>query len=391
MGRNPADHGILGVDPGLDGVPAQDDVVLRQRQRLPRRHPQLQLHEVEPGDLLGDRVLDLQPGVHLHEEALSPSPRVARDDELDGARAGVAAGPGGRAGGGAHRRALPGRQQRRRRLLDDLLVPALQRALALAEVDHAAVLVGQHLDLDVPGSRDQALDEQGVVAERAARLAPGRGHGAGEVAGPVHRVHALPAAAGRRLDQHRVADSRGGLCQLVVREPGPSDPGTTGTPAAATVCLARILSPMASIAAAGGPTKTIPACGAGGGERGVLAEEAVAGVDRLRAGRPRRRDHLLDREVARRSRSGPSVPRRGPDVRRACVGSRVHGDRTGSRGPQRADHPHRDLAAVGHEHGGRTLISRVTSGRRRTPARPAARSRRSTGPGPARCGCPPGR
>ena len=36
-------------------------------------------------------------------------------------------------------------------------------------------------------------------------------------------------------------------------------PGTTGTPAALTVCLARILSPMASIASGGGPMNTMPA------------------------------------------------------------------------------------------------------------------------------------
>jgi len=41
--------------------------------------------------------------------------------------------------------------------------------------------------------------------------------------------------------------------------PDPSEPGTTGTPALATVCLARILSPIASIAEAGGPTNAIPA------------------------------------------------------------------------------------------------------------------------------------
>jgi hypothetical protein len=36
-------------------------------------------------------------------------------------------------------------------------------------------------------------------------------------------------------------------------------PGTTGTPAAATVRLAWILSPIVSMADAGGPTKTSPA------------------------------------------------------------------------------------------------------------------------------------
>ncbi|CAM5362430.1 hypothetical protein STANM309S_05088 [Streptomyces tanashiensis] len=40
---------------------------------------------------------------------------------------------------------------------------------------------------------------------------------------------------------------------------GSAAPGTTGTPAASTVCLARILSPMREIAAADGPMKTRPA------------------------------------------------------------------------------------------------------------------------------------
>ncbi len=41
--------------------------------------------------------------------------------------------------------------------------------------------------------------------------------------------------------------------------PGAPAPGTTGTPAAATVALAAILSPIASIAAGGGPMKVSPA------------------------------------------------------------------------------------------------------------------------------------
>ena len=78
---------ILGVHPGLDGVPGQRDVVLHERQRLPRRHSHLQLDQIQPGDHLGHRVLDLQAGVHLHEEELVGP--VGGDDELDGARAGV--------------------------------------------------------------------------------------------------------------------------------------------------------------------------------------------------------------------------------------------------------------------------------------------------------------
>lgn len=41
--------------------------------------------------------------------------------------------------------------------------------------------------------------------------------------------------------------------------PLPEEPGTTGTPAAATVSLARILSPISVMAEAGGPMKVSPA------------------------------------------------------------------------------------------------------------------------------------
>ena len=53
--------------------------------RPPRRHVQLQLHQVEPGRHLGHRMLDLQAGVHLHERR---SARARVVEELD--RAGVA-------------------------------------------------------------------------------------------------------------------------------------------------------------------------------------------------------------------------------------------------------------------------------------------------------------
>src|SRR5690606_26178413 len=56
---------VLGVDADLDRVPADLDVVLGERQRLTRGDPQLELDEVGLGDELGDRVLDLETGVHL--------------------------------------------------------------------------------------------------------------------------------------------------------------------------------------------------------------------------------------------------------------------------------------------------------------------------------------
>ena len=67
---------------------------------------------------------------------------------------------------------------RRRRLLEHLLVPPLDRAIALAEVDAVAVGVEQDLDLDVARPFEEALEDQPVVAECRGRLAtaPPRAH-----------------------------------------------------------------------------------------------------------------------------------------------------------------------------------------------------------------------
>ena len=69
----------------------------------------------------------------------------------------------------AHRLAHFGRDEGRGRLLDHLLVAALDRAFALAEIEDVAVLVAEHLDLDMARALDELLDEDAVVAE--ARLA----------------------------------------------------------------------------------------------------------------------------------------------------------------------------------------------------------------------------
>ena len=50
-------------------------------------------------------------------------------------------------------------------LLDQLLVAALDRAVALAEVDHVAVRVREYLHLDVPRILEVALDVDAAVGE----------------------------------------------------------------------------------------------------------------------------------------------------------------------------------------------------------------------------------
>ena len=61
-----------------------------------------------------------------------------------------------------------------RRFLDHLLVTALHRAVALEQIDAVLVLIGEHLDLDMPWLLQVALDQHVVVAKRGTCFALAR-------------------------------------------------------------------------------------------------------------------------------------------------------------------------------------------------------------------------
>ncbi len=198
---------VFGVDAALDGPAVALHVRLRQRQLLAGGDADHQLDQVQAGDALGHRMLHLQARVHLQEvEAL-----VLADHELHRARALVLHGLGQRHGLLAHRLARRLADEGRRRLLDHLLVAPLDRALALVQVDHVAVRIAQHLDLDVARLLDELLDEHAVVAEAVARLVAARGEALEGFLVVEGHAQALAAAAGRGLDHHGVADVLGDL------------------------------------------------------------------------------------------------------------------------------------------------------------------------------------
>ena len=159
-------------------------------------------NQVQPGDLFGDRVLDLKPGVDLEEGDL-----VVLDQELGGGQARVIGRTDQcRRGRGQPGADLPG--QRRRGDLDQFLPAPLQAAVAVAEHGHGARAVADDLDLDVPGPGQQPLGKDPPVAEGRGRLRGAAAHGVGELSlGQIflagHRAQPAPATAGHRLDHHR--------------------------------------------------------------------------------------------------------------------------------------------------------------------------------------------
>src|SRR5262245_11273735 len=83
---------------------------------------------------------------------------------------------------------------------------ALNRTLALAEMDHVAVVIAEDLELDVAWRVDVLFDVDVGHAERGFGLALRSFDGVRQLAGRAHDAHATAAAAGGRLHDHRIAD-----------------------------------------------------------------------------------------------------------------------------------------------------------------------------------------
>ena len=92
----------------------------------------------------------------------------------------------------------------------------LNRALALAQVDDGAVMIAEHLELDMPRRLDVLLEVHVADAKRGFRLALRGLERVRELGCGPHDAHAAPAAAGCRLDDDGVADVLGRLDRLVL-------------------------------------------------------------------------------------------------------------------------------------------------------------------------------
>ncbi len=331
----PVPRRVLGVEADLDRV------AVRRRRfgREPRAFGDGELpgHQVDPEDQLGDRVLDLEAGVDLEEVEVAVG-----EQELDGAGADVPDRLRGGRGGVVEPLARLGTHRRTRGLLHDLLVPPLDRALPLAQHPHRAVRVGEHLHLDVPGALQQRFAEHRAVAERRLGLAPGTRDGLRQLLLRPDHPHTPATAARGRLDQQR--EHVGGLGV----ELGQHRHARRGHP-----LLRGDLRPHGLDGLRGRPDPGQPGGQHRAGEVGVLGEEPVTGVHRVRPGPQSGVDQQVGAQV-RLGRGGAGQPdgRIGLlDVRRVGVRVGVHGDRRDAEVAARADDATGDLAAVRDQQG----------------------------------------
>ena len=339
--------GILGVDAQLDGVSRRRERgAARAAHGLAGGDTQLLLDDVGAGDLLSDRVLHLHAGVHLHEVELA----ALVQQKLDGAGVAVVHGAHGLQGRLHHVAAQVLGKCRRGGLFQKLLMAALDGAVALAERHSVAVIVGEHLHLHVARAQHELFQIHPVVAEGGAGLGAGGLVLGREIGRVVHLAHALAAAAGRGLDEHRVAHLLGEGRSLFHRIQAAIGAGHRGHAAHLHGLAGRRLVAHAVDALRGGADEHQIVVGAGAGELRVLGQKAVARMNRLGAGVLRRGDDGGHDQIAlvRLGRADADglvgvAHRIGVGVLRGVHGHRLHAQLAGG-----AHDAERHLAAVGN-------------------------------------------
>ena len=165
-------------------------------------------------------------------------------------------------------------------------------------------------------------------------------------------LHPLAAASGRGLDDERVSDLVAERRHLVRRADGVHGAGDDRHACVAHHPARCRLRPHQLDRVGRRPDPRQPRLLDHPGERCVLGEESVAGVDRLGARAKRGLDEHVAAQVALGGRTGADEVRlvRGANVRAPPVGLRVDPHTTDPELAERAEHTDRDLAAVRHEH-----------------------------------------
>jgi hypothetical protein len=153
---------ILGVDAALHRVTGERDFALIEAKTRAGSDADLLLDDVDARHHLGDRMLDLHARVHFHEVEVA----LLVHQELEGTRVGVLHGAGGIDDETAHLAANLFRNSDRGRFLEQLLVSALDRAFALAQMHDVAVMIAENLELDMPRRLEILLDVNVADAKR---------------------------------------------------------------------------------------------------------------------------------------------------------------------------------------------------------------------------------
>ncbi len=170
-------------------------------------------------------------------------------------------------------------------------MPPLDRTFALEERNHVAVLIGQHLELDVARVLNELLHVEFAVSEGVSRLGKRRMEQVGQILGVAHNPHAAPAPARLRFQNNRIAYLLGPLLRLFRRVQNAIRP-RQNRHLGLLHGLARLLffthQPRHFRRR---PNELDVRRAAHLGEIRIFAQQPIAGMDRLYIGNLRRRNH----------------------------------------------------------------------------------------------------
>ena len=242
-------------------------------------------------------------------------------------------------------------EERGRGFFDQLLEAALQGAIARADDDYVAVLIRQHLGLDVAGSVQVTLYEALAATEGGGCLTGSGFKKFGDLLCGVGHLHAAAAAAKGSLDGYGQAVFHGEGLHLIgagYRILGAWGHGGFGT--LGDVPRGNLISQVTD-GLGGGANPSQAGVDDGLGKVGVFRQEAIAGVDGIGAGFFCGVQNLVKDEVGL-GRSGAAegkgfVGKRGKRCLGVWLG--VDGDGGNASVAGRADHANGDLTAVRHE------------------------------------------
>ena len=308
----------------------------------------------------------LKTGVHFKEVEVL----VAVHDEFDRTGRGIANGL--RQGDGLLAHCFAGGfvKERRRGLLHDLLVAALDRTFAFAQIDTIAVGVAQHLNFDVARLGDEFLDKDTIIAKAIGGLVLGRLEPLAGLFVVPRDTHPLAAATGRGLQHHRIADFVRDLHRLVRVFDQPHVAGDRGNTGLLRDFLGGDLVAHLLDRALRGADKGDASGLERFGEFRVLGQEAIARVYGLRARLLDRVHDLVDHDI-RLVRGGRADVDRligHLDVQRLRISVGIDGDGFDAHLLGGLDNAAGNLAAVGDQDLIEHRLSLLVLSERKNPA-----------------------
>ena len=315
-------------------------------QRFAFGHGQLPGHQILPGHRFGDRMLHLQPGVHLHKEEL-----ILAEQELDGASPLIMDGFGCGHGCLPHGAAQSRRDVGGGRLFDHLLMASLQGAVPVPQIDGVAEAIGKDLYFHVASQGQIALEQYQIVTKGSLGFPFDCRQRLVKVSQLIDPAHPLATAATGRFDKQREANQ----ARLIAQEVRSLIRAVIAGQHRYTGRLHQRLGPRfvahGENGGAAWADKAQAALFAGGGKIAVFRQKAVTGMDGIGARLFGNLQHPAGVQIALSGRCWPQMPGLigQTGVHGVGVGIGVEGDGVNAEAFRRLDDTHGNFAAIGNQ------------------------------------------